>query len=145
MKNYLKRTAVLLMAGLMLLAGIAVPCRRAEAAMMYNNTNYATLSGSIDSNGDLHATMYVMGINGRTTKIEVALYVEKRVLGLFWTKVDIGCENNIWKDYTTKISYSNTFSTHLNSGGTYRITVTYTVSGSGGSSDTITKTETLSY
>ena len=88
--------------------------------------------------------MQVMGIKGKTTRIEVELYVEKRVLGIFWSRIDIGTPNNVWTDAVNAYQYNNTFSTQLSSTGTYRVTVQFSVYGSGGSTDVIPKEETLS-
>lgn len=112
--------------------------------MTYNNTTYANISCSIE-NGRLQTALSVTGIKGVTTRIKAELYVEKRVLGIIWTRVDIGYTNNVWIDSTTSYIYSNIFTHTLESTGTYRVTVTFTVSGSGGSDDVIVKTNTLTY
>lgn len=134
-----------MLAVLTLVMSIFVPLNKASAATTYNNTNRANLYASVSSNGRLSASLSVLGIKGITTKIEVSLYVEKRILGLFWSRVDIGCDDNVWEDSTTNYYYNNTFSCDLSSTGTYRVTVTYTVSGTGGASDVITKTDTVTY
>ena len=145
MKTFIKRSALALMALLMLAMSVFVSTRKTEAATTYNNATDADLSASISSNGLLNVSLSVMGIKGITTRIETALYVEKRILGLFWKRVNIGCTDNVWYDSTTNIYYNSVFSHSLSSGGTYRITVTYTVSGSGGASDIITMTNTVTY
>lgn len=145
MKTNTKRGTMLALAALMLFMSMFVPFEDAEAEMMYNNTTNALLSCSIDENADLSAILTVYGKQGKTTRINVELYVEKQFLGIFWYRIDIGCTNNIWTDSTTQYYYNNTFTTHLNSHGTYRVTVTYTVSGTGGADDIITKTSTIIY
>lgn len=145
MKRTIKKGTVLALTLLMLMACIYAPLGRTEAAVMYNNMTSASMSCSVSSAGELSADLDAAGISGRTTRIKVQLYVEKRVLGLFWSKVDIGCTDNIWEDSTTSVTYSNTFSTHLPSTGKYRVTATFTVSGRGGADDVIVKTSTLTY
>lgn len=145
MKNNTARAALFALALLTLVTGVLVPLKNAEAAITYNNTVYADLNCTVNSNGLLQADMYVNGIAGKTTGIAVELYVEKRILGIFWKKVDIGCTNNIWTDSTTGTVYSHVFSHTLTSTGTYRVTVTYTVSGSGGADDVITPRDTVTY
>ena len=113
-------------------------CRTASAAMNYNNAVNATADSYFASNGKIHAELSVSGIAGTTTSIEADLYVEKRIMGVFWKKVDIGCTNNVWHDATTSYNYSNDFISPVLSSGTYRVNVTFTVSGSGGSPDVIT-------
>ena len=145
MNNTLTRAAFFALALLTLVMGVIVPLRKAEAAIMYNNTISASLDCSVNVNGVLSAVLHVTGIKGTTSSISVELYVEKRVLGIFWKKVDIGCTNNIWTDSTTNSTYSHVFSHALTSTGTYRVTVTYTVSGSGGTDDVITIRDTVTY
>ena len=139
------RAALFALALLTLVMGVIVPLRKAEAATTYNNTVDSDLSCTVNSSGLLQASMSVTGIKGKTSCIAVELYVQKRILGLFWKKVDIGCPNNIWTDSTTNTTYSHVFSHSLTSTGTYRVTVTYTVSGSGGADDVITLTDTVTY
>ncbi len=145
MNTMTKKGSMLVLALLMMIMSVYVPFKQAEAATTYNNTTSASLSGSVNANGRLTASLYVLGIKGKTTRIETSLYVEKRILGIFWSRVDIGCEDNIWHDSVTNYYYSNSFCCDLSSTGTYRVTVTYTVSGSGGASDVITKTCTVTY
>jgi hypothetical protein len=140
-----KKVTVFALALLMLVMSVFVPMKKAEAAMMYNNVIYANMNCTVNSAGKLQVALSALGINGKTTNIKVELYVEKKILGLFWTRVNIGYDNNTWTDSTTNISYSNTFNTDLQSSGTYRVTTTFTVSGSGGAADVIEKTGTVSY
>ena len=145
MNTWTKRGTMAALAMLFLIMGIVTPQKNAKAAMMYNNTTNASLSGYIDSNGVLHASLSVYGRPGITTRIEAQLYVEKQFLGIFWTRINIGYNNNTWIDSTTDYYYNNSFSTSLEGNGTYRITVIYTVSGSGGTDDSITKTCIVAY
>lgn len=145
MKNTIKRSIALALSLLTLLAFFAVPVSKVSAATAYNNTVRASVASSVSSTGQLDVTLLVDGIKGKTNRIEVELYVEKRVLGIFWSRVNIGYPNNLWTDSTNNYLYRNTFSTQLPSTGTFRVTVTYTVSGSVGADDTITKTDTLDY
>lgn len=120
-------------------------CKTVRAATTFHNTLYADIVNSIDSDGRLETILHVDGFKGITTLIETDLYVEKRILGIFWIRVDIGYTNNVWHDSTTDYHYSNYFDTQLSSHGTYRVTVTYTVSGTGGTPDVIVLTDTDTY
>ena len=139
------RAAFFALALLTLVMCVIVPLRKAEAATTYNNTTFTNLTCGVNSGGVLSANMTVTGIKGKTSGIAVELYVQKRILGIFWKKVDIGCPNNIWTDSTSNYYYSHVFSHTLTSTGTYRVTVTYTVSGSGGADDVIPMTDTVTY
>ncbi|MBQ1520268.1 MAG: hypothetical protein IIZ56_02200 [Clostridia bacterium] len=145
MKSKVKRFCTLALTLLLLAMSIAVPIKKASAAITYNNVNQAKLECSVSSSGQLSADLLVTGIKGKTTRIEVELYVEKRFLLVFWSRVDIGYPNNVWTDAVNAVNYSHTFTTNLSSTGTYRTTVTYTVSGTGGSDDVITLTDTVTY
>lgn len=144
MKTIYKKGLVVLLAALTLVLSVFVYSERTEAAVMYNNAINATLNCSIGSSGYLQAVMSGTGIIG-TSRISVELYVEKKVLLFFWKRVDIGYPDNLWTDYTTNNYYNRSFTTTLSSSGTYRVTVTYTFSGSGGPDDIITRTATSSY
>ena len=145
MKTVIKRSAVLAVAVLMLAMSVLVPVNKASAAVTYNNTIAAYLSADVDQGGNLNVSMTAYGKEGKTTRIEVSLTVERRFMFVIWVPVDLGTENNVWTDYTTQYYYSHLFSTHLSSNGTYRVTVVYTVSGTGGPDDVITKTSTVTY
>lgn len=145
MKNTRTRISVFALAVLLLAMSIYVPLNKAAAATTYNNTANADLTCSISSNGRLTSNLSVTGIKGTTTRIQAELYVEKRFLLVFWSRVAIGYPNDLWTDSVNSYNYSNTFWTDLSSTGTYRVTVTYTVSGTGGADDIITKTQTQTY
>lgn len=145
MYNKSKRVKLFALALLILAVSMIVSLNKAKAATAYNNTTNAMLNCSINSGGTLQAAMSVFGVSGVTSRIDVELYIEKRILGVFWKKINIGYPNNIWTDSTTGIVYSHIFTTDLTSTGTYRVSVTYTVSGSGGSANVIPFTQKLSY
>ena len=69
------------------------------------------------------------GLSGKTTKVVITTYIEKKTLGLFWSRVENGQPNNQWVD--------TSYTFQLSSTGTYRVTVTYKVYGSGGAADEI--------
>ncbi len=105
----------------------------------YNNVHYATSDMLISSSGQAEITNSFSGDPSVFTKAIITTYIEKRILGIFWTKVDIGQTNDEWIDTIYTNVYSGTHSVQLPSTGTYRATVEYVIYGSGGSADTITK------
>ena len=74
---------------------------------------------------------------GVTTGATITSYIEKRTLGLFWSKVDIGEANNEWVDVSTDYTDAFVHEFWLEDTGTYRATVVYEISGTGGSTDVI--------
>lgn len=114
-------------------------------SVRFNNTVTASSVASISNSGLLTVTNRYQGIKGTTTKGEITTYVEKKVLGLFWSRVDIGQPNNQWHDVVYDYMYIGDHTFQLQSHGTYRITVIYVISGTGGEPDTITRTMTKTY
>ena len=100
----------------------------------YNNTSTTEAVFTIDENGLATVTFTVRGYRGITTKIVVDTKIEKKV-GSSWVEV----ENASWTDQSTLYYCSKSHSIQLNASGTYKATLTYTVSGSGGATDVITR------
>jgi len=111
----------------------------------YNNTLTVSCKASVSSAGVITIKNKFTGISGVTTGATIETYIEKRVLGLFWSRVDIGQPNNTWVDAVSGTSYSGSHTFQLASSGTYRVTASFTIRGSGGAADEITKTVTTTY
>lgn len=108
-----------------------------EIMPLYNNTSSATSNINISSSGQLKISYDYTGLSGKTTKVVITTYIEKRTLGLFWSRVDNGQTDNQWIDTIYSLDYYNTRSFQLSKEGTYRVTVIYKVYGNGGSADEI--------
>lgn len=106
----------------------------------YNNIDNVTTSFSISSSGKATVTNSYSGITGVTKKVEIVTKVQKKV-GLIWVTVDGGS----WTDTSTSTSFSKSHSVQLSSKGTYRAHVVFTISGTGGSDDKITKNVEKTY
>ena len=111
----------------------------------YNNTLSARTTISISSTGELSVVNAYHGFQGVTTRAVITTYVEKKFLGLFWTRVDIGTADDQWVDTINNYYYTGGHSLQLRSKGTYRVTVTFTIYGSGGAADEIECQETKTY
>lgn len=98
----------------------------------WNNAASATMSLYIDADGKASVTYNCAGISGVTTGITAETKIERK-WGIFWLDVD-GAE---WTDTTTYRNLTKTHEIQLTKTGTYRATVNLTVSGTGGSSDSI--------
>lgn len=107
------------------------------ATPYYNNVVTTDSTASISSSGKLTVRNSYDGEDGVTTKAIITTYVEKKVLGLFWTRVDIGTTDDEWVDTIYDHVYTGSHSIQLSSEGTYRITVKYVVYGTGGAADEI--------
>ena len=135
----------LLIAVLLMVSASTAAMAASPSGTKYNNTVTASSVASISDSGLLTVTNQYKGIKDTTTKGEITTYVEKKTLGLFWTRVDIGQPNNQWYDVVNDYFYIGDHTFQLDSHGTYRITVVYVISGSGGDADTITQTMTKTY
>ena len=102
-----------------------------------NNTATTSTNFTITTAGKATISATYDGYKNITTGVTVTSYIEKRTLGLFWTKVDIGEPNNEWVD--TSSDYVGCFIHEfwLENKGTYRATVVYEISGTGGATDVI--------
>lgn len=143
MKKYtLKKLVSLILANVLLLLIVFVPAKAAvqdEIAPCYNNVVTTNSTVSISSSGVATITNMYNGFQNITTKAVITTYIEKKTLGIFWSRVDIGQTNDEWVDTIYNYKYSGSHSVQLPSTGTYRVTVEYVIYGSGGAADTITK------
>lgn len=104
---------------------------------LYNNTKIVRTYCNVNDNGLLTISYNVDGYSKKTTKIVITTYVEKKVLGLFWNRVDNGQPNEEWVDTIYNYKYNDTRTFSLSSTGKYRVNVTYEIYGSGGSADNV--------
>lgn len=109
-----------------------------EIMPLYNNVVSARCSASVSSSGVITITNNYMGIKAVTTKAIITTYIEKKVLGLFWSRVNIGTTDEQWCDTIYNYMYSGNHSFQLPSKGTYRVTAVFKIVGTGGADDEIT-------
>ena len=107
----------------------------------YNNANRTETTFTISGDGVATINVSCIGKENVTSKIEVKVEVDKRVMLLFW---ETAVATTTYMTYSS--NYVNTFTHTLNKGsGTYRCRVTYTVYGSGGDADVIEFEDTKSW
>lgn len=111
----------------------------------YNNVSNASLYTTAADNGLLTIQYDYIGSANITTKAVITTYIEKQHLGFLWLRVDIDTSNNEWVHTVNKAQYNGTRTFWLPSKGTYRTTVIYEISGTGGATDTITCQHTVTY
>lgn len=138
-KTFLKRITSVFMAGILFLTSFSLVVYADEAVPYYNNVDTVNSAASISSSGVLTVNNRYKGSSSTTTKAVITTYVERKVLGLFWSRVDIGQTDDEWVDTIYSYEYSGSHSVQLEKTGTYRVTVEFVIYGSGGSADTITK------
>lgn len=111
----------------------------------YNNTSSTYTTFNITNTGYATVSTYLYGISGMTSGATIVSYLERKFLGLFWIRVGIGQPNDEWKDSVIGSNSGYSHSTQLTDKGEYRAVITYTVNGTGGSSDVIPVTIYRSY
>jgi len=129
-----------------LLVTSVIPMISAETIMpRLNNTATTSTNFTITTAGKATVTANYNGYSGITTGATVTSYIEKRTLGLFWSKVDIGEPNNEWVDSSSAYVDFFAHEIYLEDKGTYRATVVYEISGTGGATDVIDFDKTVTY
>ena len=104
-----------------------------------NNTNLTKTRFVISDTGDAAVTVNYEGYPNVTTGAVILIKIEKRNFLLFWT--DVVEETITVNNYY----YANTLHYQLEDTGTYRCTVEYVISGTGGADDVITFEDTKTY
>lgn len=97
-----------------------------------NNTALTSTSFVISDSGEAAVAVKYTGYPNITTGATITIKIEKRNLLVFWSDV-VSDTITVNAEY-----YFNTLYYQLEKSGTYRCTVVYTVSGSGGADDVIT-------
>lgn len=100
---------------------------------------------SITDTGLACASVQYYGIEGVTTRIMCKIYLEKKVLGLFWSRVDLGNTNDEWIDTSTEVADMFSHTIQLSSTGTYRAVFYIVAGGTNGDSDVVEETIEVKY
>ncbi len=115
---------------------IAVAAASEGISPRFNHTASASSNFVINSSGKATLSASYDAYQDSFTDATVISYIEKRTLGLFWTKVDIGEPDDEWVDTSTDCSEAFIHTVQLKSTGTYRATILYEINGKGGAADT---------
>ncbi len=110
-----------------------------DITLFNNNTSHTATNFSISSTGKASVTVRYIGYSGITTGATISVKIEKRTLLFFWSDI---------VEQTYSISgyqYGNVYEYQLEDTGTYRCTVVYTISGTGGADDVISFEDTSEY
>lgn len=105
-----------------------------------NNVGSTNTVFSISSSGLATVKNTYSDSLNRVTSAKVVTKVQKKV-GLIWVTVSGGS----WTDNSTAKNFTKSHSVQLSSKGTYRAHVVFTISGTGGSDDKITKNVEKTY
>lgn len=136
----MKRKICLFFAFVFMLSALVSPSVLADDISLFDNNTCDTYTHfSVSDTGEARVMVNYNGYSAITTHASIVVKIEKRNLLVFWKDV----VEEIY--YCWDASYSNTFVYQLEKSGTYRCTVTYTISGIGGADDVITFQDTKTY
>lgn len=116
-----------------------------EISPRYNNVESASSIVDISNSGVISITNKFSANNSVFSKAVITTYIERKILGLFWSRVDIEQNDDEWVDTIYNNIYKGTHSHQLVKNGTYRVTVEYVIYGSGGLADNFTKKIEIKY
>ena len=116
-----------------------IPTSASGISPYYNNMEYTQTSFSISDSGTALVSVQYEGTPDVTIGATITVKIEKRNLLIFWNEV----VNDVY--YFREESHAETFVYQLEKTGTYRCTVDYLISGTGGLDDEITFQDTKTY
>ena len=134
-----RKLCLILSCILMLVAIIPISVFANDISLLNNNTLLNHTVFSITDTGEARVTYQYEGYPNITTGAEITIKIEKRNLLIFWNDI---VEETI---VVAGESYDGVYRYQLSKTGTYRCTVTYRVSGTGGADDVITFEDTATY
>ena len=136
----MKRKFCLILSCIVLLVAIIpISVFASDVSLYNNNTMRNNTSFSITDSGEARVSYQYVGYEGITTGAEITIKIEKRNFLIFWTDV---VEETV---IVTGENYDGAYRYQLAKTGTYKCTVTYRVSGTGGADDVITFEDTKTY
>ena len=135
----MKKSSCLLLAFLFIACIFTVPVNASDISVYNNNTLIVDTIFAINETGEASVLVNYEGYKNITTGATITIKIEKKTLLFFWSDVI---------DETITVvgeSYFNEFHYQLEDKGTYRCSVVYTVSGTGGADDVLTFEDTKKY
>ena len=144
-KKFIKRVVCVAVAFVIAMSSFSAFAAAQMIEPYFNNATRISNAADVSSSGKLTITNRCAADADVFSKAIITTYVEKKVLGLFWSRVDNGQDNNKWIDVIYDNIYTGFHYLQLSDKGTYRVTTEFVVYGSGGPADTITRTATTQY
>ena len=135
----MKKSSCLLLAFLFIACIFTVSVNASDISVYNNNTLIVDTIFAINETGEASVLVNYEGYKNITTGATITIKIEKKTLLFFWSDVI---------DETITVvgeSYFNEFHYQLEDKGTYRCSVVYTVSGTGGADDVLTFEDTKKY
>ncbi len=127
-------TVVFMLSGIFQLTLLA-----SDMSLYNNNTNLTRTAFTITDTGEAIVSLSYYGYPNVTTGATITVKIEKRSMLIFWTDIITETVTVQGENYVKELSYQ------LENTGTYRCTVEYVVSGTGGADDVLTFEDTKTY
>lgn len=143
MKSKITKITALFLLLVISISFLILPANAEEPTRSKYYDSVFTTAGVVSGALEIHNEYTVSSSTGFTSA-EIHTYVERRVLGIFWVKVDNGQPDKIWVDTSTSRAHIKNYTLTLTQTGTYRVTADYTFYGSSGS-ESITMQKTVTY
>lgn len=128
-----------LVALILLISGLNAFVFADDVSLYNNNTAGMNSDFAITSTGEAIVAVNYEGYTNVATGATITIKIEKRTLLLFWSDVIDETITVVGSSYFRELHYQ------LEDKGTYRCTVVYTISGTGGADDVLTFEETAKY
>jgi len=125
MKKHTISIATLLLICFSVFVAQTITAKAAVPEKRYVTPSYVSSTMAISDQGVMTITYQYSSDSSNTSKVEITTYIEKRTLGIFWTRVDIGTPDNQWIDTIYNYRYTGSRTYQLSDTGTYRAKVTY--------------------
>ena len=116
---------------------LTVPSYAADARLSHGI--WADMLFGITDTGMAEVSVDYVANSTSFTNVTIETYIQKRTLGLIWTKVDNGEVNKTWIDTSTAEYGYFVHHLQLEDNGTYRTVFKITFSGTGAEDDVITE------
>ena len=134
-----RKVSLILVLAMVMIAVLQFSLLASDISLCNNNTIQTDTTFSIFNDGVAIVYIGYEGYPNVATGATITITIEKRNLLFFWSDV-------VSETITVSgIRYSNELTYQLDSTGTYRCTIEYVVSGTGGADDVITFEDTKSY
>ena len=108
-----------------------------EIEPYYTNVFRAGTSFNITPSGLSCVGVTYTGYADLLREAKCEIYLEKKFLGLFWNRVDIGVTDDVWVDYSNAITDNFYHEFQLSDTGTYRAVFKVTFYGNNGMNDVV--------
>lgn len=90
--------------------------------VQFSNIESSSLSFFVSDSGQANI-QYSVSVKSDVGQVIVKTYIEKRYLGIFWSRVNTGTKDNEWTDKFNKRYFVGSHAFQLSESGTYRATI----------------------